>query len=503
MTAASELTGPSQNVPSGDAIAAAMPAAGDAAVTRRVAAYEQRLLLEELAVLEARRPVVTSLLPPNLRDRPHILAMIESRAGGRTISAAQHLIWAVRKRWRDWRGVATPPMPAAVTKPVAAPARLHGDRPRLLIDITPTALANGVRGGIPRVVRELSRAGLGTGLALPVRMRDGRLISGGDETGGAEVVVRPGDVYLIADIFWYYLAAYQEAAARVRAAGGRVALVVYDLFPIQYPAFFPEEVGRVYEAGLRALLAQSSDCLGISSSVRDGLAAYLATLDLPGAAGIRLGWFGLGVTPEPPGEAAPVRDAVAALFAAPPVFLSVGTLEPRKGYAVTLDACELAWRRGADFHLVIIGRYGWRSEALRGRILNHAEYGQRLFWLQDAHDAELELAYRRCHCLIQSSIAEGFGLPIAEAAFHATPVIASDLPVFREVGGEALAYTPVADAEALANRMQAALRSRPAPPRAAVRGWDEVVRELDRLLFPPAGQAAASTDVNPTLDVVA
>ncbi len=473
-----------------------MPAAGgDDQAAGRIATYERDLVLAELAALEARRPVVDGLLPPNLRDRPHILAMIDSRAGGRAISAAQHLIWAVRRRWRDWRGVprrpvgpAVGPLPVAAGEAVApAPAAwLGGDRPRLLIDITPTEQAGAVRGGIPRVVRELSRAGLATGLALPVRMQAGRLLC-----GDAEVTVRPGDVYLIADIFWYYLQAYQEAAAAVRARGGRVALVVYDLFPIQYPVFFPEEVGRVFEAGLRALLAQSSDCLGISRSVRDGLAVYLAGLDLPGVAAIRLGWFGLGVTPEPAAEAQPVREAVAALFAAAPVFLSVGTVEPRKGYAVTLEACDLAWRRGADFRLVIIGRYGWRSEALRARILNHAEYGRRLFWLQDAHDAELALAYRRCHCLIQSSIAEGFGLPIAEAAFHGTPVIASDLPVFREVGGDALACYPVADAGALAERMAAALLSRPMPPRAAVRGWDEVVRELDRLLFPPAGQATA------------
>ena len=61
-----------------------------------------------------------------------------------------------------------------------------------------------------------------------------------------------------------------------------------------------------------------------------------------------------------------------------------------------------------------------------------------------------------------------------------------------EVGGAALACYPVADAQALADCIGTALVQRPAPPRVEVRGWDEVVRGLDRLLFPPAGQAAAA-----------
>jgi glycosyltransferase involved in cell wall biosynthesis len=56
--------------------------------------------------------------------------------------------------------------------------------------------------------------------------------------------------------------------------------------------------------------------------------------------------------------------------------------------------------------------------------------------------------------VICASYAEGFGLPIAEAARRERPVIASDIPVFREVGGEGVAYFRVNDADALAQTIR-------------------------------------------------
>ena len=61
---------------------------------------------------------------------------------------------------------------------------------------------------------------------------------------------------------------------------------------------------------------------------------------------------------------------------------------------------------------------------------------------------ELASVYRRAGVVLQTSSAEGFGLPVAEAMACGTPVIASDLPVLREVGGSAALYCPVDDLEA-------------------------------------------------------
>jgi glycosyltransferase involved in cell wall biosynthesis len=66
--------------------------------------------------------------------------------------------------------------------------------------------------------------------------------------------------------------------------------------------------------------------------------------------------------------------------------------------------------------------------------------------------AQLASVYRRARVLIQPSESEGFGLPVAEAMACGTPVIASDIPALREVGGNAAEYCPVGDIDAWSSR---------------------------------------------------
>ena len=70
----------------------------------------------------------------------------------------------------------------------------------------------------------------------------------------------------------------------------------------------------------------------------------------------------------------------------------------------------------------------------------HVEQGKRLFWFEDASDAELDFLYSRAKGLVLASFAEGFGLPIVEGFAAGVPVLASDIPVFREVGAAAAVY---------------------------------------------------------------
>ena len=118
----------------------------------------------------------------------------------------------------------------------------------------------------------------------------------------------------------------------------------------------------------------------------------------------------------------------------------VGTLEPRKGHEQVLDAFELLWRMGEEIQLLIVGKPGWHTDALAHRLRTHPQRGKGLHWIEDASDEYLERLYQAAQCLIAASHAEGFGLPLIEAARHGLPILARDIPVFREVAGSHASY---------------------------------------------------------------
>jgi glycosyltransferase involved in cell wall biosynthesis len=66
----------------------------------------------------------------------------------------------------------------------------------------------------------------------------------------------------------------------------------------------------------------------------------------------------------------------------------------------------------------------------------------------------------RAALVLLPSQREGFGLPVVEALACGTPVICSDLPVLREVGGEAARYCRVADIEGWAETIISLLRAK-------------------------------------------
>ena len=114
----------------------------------------------------------------------------------------------------------------------------------------------------------------------------------------------------------------------------------------------------------------------------------------------------------------------------------VGTIEPRKGHLQTIKAFEILWRSGQEIILVIVGKRGWLVDELVAYIESHPERNKRLIWLEGISDEYLEMIYSNCTCLIAASECEGFGLPLIEASIYGIPIIARDIPVFREVAGD-------------------------------------------------------------------
>ena len=205
-------------------------------------------------------------------------------------------------------------------------------------------------------------------------------------------------------------------------------------------------------------VAQAADGLVcISRSVADDLTGWLNQTHPKRLDTLRLGYFHLGanITQSLPSRGMRSEDTqLLEQIALRQSILMVGTLEPRKSHAQVLAAFERLWADGSDVNLVIVGKEGWMVEALAATLRSHPERDKRLFWLERVSDELLMKLYDVASALLSASIAEGFGLPLIEAAMQSLPIIVRDLPVFREVCGEHAFYFSGDTAAELANALQ-------------------------------------------------
>ena len=252
----------------------------------------------------------------------------------------------------------------------------------------------------------------------------------------------PGDMFFALDFHCGQVVRQTGILGGWRRRGVGIQFLVYDLLPVLKPEMFPGHAEEWHRRWLE-IVTQFDGAVCISHAVADELQAWCQTFGPKRERPFSVQWFHLGADPENSAPSTGMPDdasQVMATLRTRPSFLSVGTIEPRKGQAQTLSAFELLWMQGVDVNLVFVGKQGWMVEGLVERLRNHAELGKRLFWLEGISDEYLEKAYAASTCLIAASEGEGFGLPLIEAAQHKLPIIARDIPVFREVAGEHAFY---------------------------------------------------------------
>jgi len=144
-------------------------------------------------------------------------------------------------------------------------------------------------------------------------------------------------------------------------------------------------------------------------------------------------------TPDAPGSN-PFPNGVAA-----PFLLHVGSCIPRKRIDVLLDVFAALRRQVPDLRLVKVGADWSRDQREQ---IDRLGLAAQVVPLHGLERREIAALYRAAAVVLQPSEAEGFGLPVIEALACGGIVVASDLPVLHEVGGEAAVYCPVGDVAA-------------------------------------------------------
>jgi glycosyltransferase involved in cell wall biosynthesis len=130
--------------------------------------------------------------------------------------------------------------------------------------------------------------------------------------------------------------------------------------------------------------------------------------------------------------------------------LFVGTIEPRKNLITLLRAfAEVLQNTDLRPQLVIAGQKGWLIDEIASYV-NSGNLRDRIVFTGYITDRDLRALYSSCAVCVYPSLYEGFGFPPLEAMSCGAPVIASDIPVLREVTGDAAVRVPPLDVEKMA-----------------------------------------------------
>ena len=247
-------------------------------------------------------------------------------------------------------------------------------------------------------------------------------------------------------------------AAFPKARMGKIKCVVtiHDLIPLLFPSATPRALKtRLFPIYRRLMLeigARADRIIAVSNASRTDI---LSHLNIPPARqdAVRVIYNGVSSAFHPPESLTGKTDDPAR----PCTLLYVGRSDPYKNLTVLVEALALA-RQSLPFplQLKIIGppdpRYPEAANQVEALGLKNA-----VTWVGYQASHTLVQAYQDADAVILPSRYEGFGFPVIEAMACGTPVICSDIPVLREIGGEAATYATLDSAPALADCIRSVL----------------------------------------------
>jgi glycosyltransferase involved in cell wall biosynthesis len=237
--------------------------------------------------------------------------------------------------------------------------------------------------------------------------------------------------------------------------GRSLVVTVHDAVPFTHPETLTPRGVAWHRAAISRAMRLAGAVVVPTAAVADELRRYA-----PGPAAVHVVGHGVADALLRPPDAAEADRIAEALRLPDAYVLAVGTIEPRKGLDVLIEA--MAAPTAPDLPVVIAGPAGWGGVDLTAIASGHGFAAGRLHLLGRVSDAELAVVLRRATVLAAPSRAEGFGLPVLEAMAVGVPVVHSDAPALVEVAGNTGVVVKTGDPAALADALRSVVDRRAA-----------------------------------------
>jgi len=214
-------------------------------------------------------------------------------------------------------------------------------------------------------------------------------------------------------------------------------VLIHDMIPLDWPDLQRDGTVEKFEKRMRIVSKYADALICNSQQTLDDAARHMG---------------GFGRVPEAIvahlGVDIPAANDAALPDVPSPYVMTIGTIEPRKNHAFLLDLWE-DWARDTENPppaLVICGNRGWKNEDVFARLDAMKARGFPVIELNGFGDAQMMGLLKGAKAALFASLAEGYGLPQAEALSLGVPVICGDLSIYREVLGDFPVYAATSNA---------------------------------------------------------
>ena len=257
---------------------------------------------------------------------------------------------------------------------------------------------------------------------------------------------------------------------------------IHDLLPLETPEYFRPAERLRHSRRLETVARYGRAAIVSSAITRASLVQRMAVLgrrDMP-----------IMIAPLPADPVFGAENGFDEALAPTPYFIMCGTIEPRKNHLLILHVWrDLVSQMGrAAPKLVLIGERGWENEQVVDLLERTPALQGRVIRISGLTTPALKKLLVNSRALLMPSFAEGYGLPVVEAIAAGVPVVASDIPIFREIGRGKLQLIDPTDGpswrEAVRRRMSPESPSGPlgASVEHCGQDWAVVFRQIEEFL---------------------